>query len=165
MLIRPVTRSRAATSARCPPLTPFPTLHQAGLTRASPQGLRGMAEADEELPDAEQDADDDQDAVNAGQPVEDADTGAEVSAMAAVDDGMAEPAGEQDDDDGGGGDELSFDYSGDEMEDAEEVTQVKFGRQRMQPSMWAMVHARVLCTAVRRVHVSSGCSARSRRAD
>ena len=31
---------------------------------------------------------------------------------------------EQEEDDGGGGDQLSFDYSGDEMEDADEVNQV-----------------------------------------
>ena len=91
-----------------------------------------MAEADEELRDAEQDADDDEDADDAAQtasPAEDGGAAAELPETAAVDDAAAAEAAEEqqegDDDDGGGGDELSFDYSGDEMEDAEvEVTQV-----------------------------------------
>jgi len=93
-----------------------------------------MAEADEEVRDAEQDANDDED-VQPASPAEDANTEAELPAAAATMEAVAaEAAGEQEghDDDGGGGDELSFDYSGDEMEDAEEVTtQVKLCYPRM----------------------------------
>ena len=82
-----------------------------------------MPEADEELPDAEQDAVAVEEADDAAPPAEDVKTGAELPV--AADAAAAEAAEEEEE--GGGGDELSFDYSGDEMEDAEEVTQVSSG--------------------------------------
>ena len=88
-----------------------------------------MAAAEEALRDAEARAnageDDDNDAAQPASQADDADAGAEVAAAAAVADGEA--AVKADDEDGGGGDELSFDYSGDEMEDADEANQVCFG--------------------------------------
>ena len=92
-----------------------------------------MAEAGERARDAEDRPDAGKEANDAAQPALHAeDSGAEpepelvAEAIAAADKaaGDGEAAVEAVEEDGGGGDELSFDYSGDEMEDADEVNQV-----------------------------------------